>query len=111
MSAMALKHAQVLEVIDIGPLGAALAGTVSRSLLKTDRLQLMRVVLRAGENLPEHRVAGEITIQCIEGVATVRTPSRDCPLHAGELVVLSGGELHSVHAAQDTSLLVSLLLG
>jgi quercetin dioxygenase-like cupin family protein len=107
---VALLHAQALELIDIRPLGPQLAAGVSTSLLKSERLQLMRLVLQAGQRLAEHRVAGEITIQCLEGEAEVVTPSRTLALEAGQLVMLAGGEPHAVSASKPSSLLVTILL-
>lgn len=107
---MALQHAQPLDIIDLRPLGAGLREAVTTSLLKTPSLQLMRLVLHAGEGMPEHRVPGSITVMCLEGNAVVATPSRTCELGAGRLVVLEGGEPHSVHAVTDASLLVTVLL-
>ncbi len=107
---MALPHALPLDIIDVRPLGAGLRTAVSTSLMKTDTLQLMRLVLPAGQGMPEHGVPGAITIQCIEGETVVSTPSRSCELHAGELVMLSGGESHAVKAVTDSSLLVTILL-
>jgi quercetin dioxygenase-like cupin family protein len=107
---MALKHAEPMEVIDVRPLGTKLRAAVTHSLLKTAHLQLMRVVLPQGQSLPEHRVGGDISVQCLEGQALVTTPSRSCQLEAGDLVVLPGGEPHAVRALRDTSLLVSVLL-
>ncbi len=107
---MALPHAHPLDVIDLRPLGPALAGARSTSLLKTERLQLMRVVLQAGQALPSHAVAGPITLHCLEGEATVETPTRSCELQAGGLVMLEGQEPHAVTTATGTSLLVTLVL-
>lgn len=107
---MALQHAQPLDIIDVRPMRPAAGGPVTHSLLKTGQLQLMRVVLLSGEHMPEHHVQGEISIQCIEGDAVVATPSRECRLRAGELVVLPGNEPHSLRALQDSSLLVTVLL-
>ncbi len=107
---MALDHGRALEPIDVRPLGSAWAGARSTSLLKSQRLQLMRLVLRRGESLPEHHVPGEITIQCLEGEATVGTPSRESRLRPGEVMLLPGGLAHTVSAQADTSLLVTLLL-
>jgi quercetin dioxygenase-like cupin family protein len=107
---MALKHAEPMDVIDVRPLGAQLRSSVTHSLLKTPRLQLMRVVLPQGQSLPEHHVSGDVSVQCLEGQAQVTTPSRSCQLDAGDLVVVAGGEPHAVHALRDTSLLVSVLL-
>ena len=44
---MALPHAHPLDVIDIRPLGPALHDSVSTSLIKTDRIQLLHLVLPA----------------------------------------------------------------
>ena len=42
---MALPHAQLLDVIDVRPLGDALADAVSTSLIKTEHVQLLHLVL------------------------------------------------------------------
>ena len=107
---MALQHANSLDVIDISPLGAALPGAMTHSLLKTPTLQLMRVVLRAGAGLPEHSVSGAITVLCIEGQTVVSAGARQCRLGAGQLVMLEGHEPHALLAVTDSSLLVTLLL-
>ena len=107
---MALPHAQPLEVIDIRPLGAQLSQAVSISLIKTPTLQLMRLVLRAGEDMPRHKVPGAISIQCLEGSVDVTTPTHAVLLQAGEVVVLTGGDPHALHARVDTSVLVTVLL-
>ena len=107
---MALRHAIPLEVIDIRPLGPALAEAVTTSLLKTPALQLMRVVLTAGQGLPQHSVKGAITVQCLEGEAVVTTPNVTCTLRAGQLVMLEGGEAHAVSAVADSSLLLTVVL-
>ena len=107
---MALPHAQPLDIINVRPLGAGLHAAVTTSLLKTQALQLMRLVLPAGQGLPEHSVPGAITVQCLEGETVVTTPSRTCNLSAGQLVVLDGSELHALKATTDSTLLVTILL-
>ena len=71
---MALPHAQPLDVVAVGPLGAALHDAVSTSLLKTRRLQLLHMVLPARRDQPEHHVDDECTIHCLEGDVEVRMP-------------------------------------
>ena len=68
---MALPHAQLLDVISVRPLGAALREAVSTSLLKSERIQLLHLVLPAHHDLPEHHVDDECTIHCLEGVVEV----------------------------------------
>lgn len=107
---MALNHAQPGETVDITPLGSALATTPTHAILKTHALELMRVVLRAGEALPPHEVQGELTLLCIEGEAEVTLAGRPFLLLAGQLVLLPAGARHAVRALHDTSLLLTLQL-
>jgi quercetin dioxygenase-like cupin family protein len=107
---MALPHAQPLDVISVRPLAAQLHTVKTHSLLKTDKLQLMRVVLAAGQTMPEHQVAGEITIQCVEGEVSVTTPQKTRMLNAGEMMALPAHAPHGLQARTDASLLVTILL-
>ena len=107
---MALVHAQPLDVISVRPLASRIREARTHSLLKTDRLQLMRLVLAAGQTVPEHQVAGEMTLLCLEGQVLVRTPGRQCRLAEREIMLLPAHEAHAIEAQADSSLLVTLLL-
>jgi len=107
---MALVHAQPLDVINVQPLGTRLGEVKTHSLLKTGKLQLMRVVLAAGQSMPEHHVSGEITIQCLEGEVLVSTPRREQALKTGEMMALPAHEPHALQARGEASLLVTILL-
>ncbi len=107
---MALIHAQPLDVISLRPLGGQLEEVKTHSLLKTDKLQLMRVVLAAGQVMPEHHVSGEITVQCLEGEVCVTTPERSVCFSAGEVIVVPANAPHGLEAKTATSLLVTVLL-
>ena len=107
---MALPHAHLLDIIDIGPLGSALRDAVSTSLIKTERVQLLHLVLPARRNLPQHHVGDECTIHCLEGDVEVVMPSGNRRLGPGQLVVLPGGQQHSLSARADSAVLMTLLL-
>jgi quercetin dioxygenase-like cupin family protein len=107
--AMALLHAFPLDVIDLHAASGAGAATLSTSLLKTDRLQLLRLVLPAGHCLPDHQIAGEITIHCLAGEVSLSTPERTCLLRAGQLMALQGAHRHSLQAIADATLLVTVI--
>jgi len=109
-NAMALPHAQPLDVIDIRPLGAALHDAVSTSLLKTDRLQLLHLVLPARRNLPQHHVDDECALHCLEGDVEVEMPGGVRRLGPGQLVVLPARQPFSLGARVDSALLMTLLL-
>ncbi len=107
---MALTHAAPGAAIACRPLGDALRATPTHALIKTGQLELMRIVLAAGRSLPPHRVAGEITVHCIEGSVRLRAEAGDHLLEAGDLVLLPGGDLHALDAVEDSSLLVTVVL-
>jgi quercetin dioxygenase-like cupin family protein len=107
---MALPHAQLLDVINVGPLGEELHGTVSTSLIKTDRLQLLHLVLAPHQDQPQHHVADECTIQCLEGSVEVVTGSGVRRLQPGNVIVLPAGQQHALRARTESAVLVTLLL-
>lgn len=67
-------------------------------------------MLPAGRSLPPHGVAGEITIQCIEGELDVTAHGRSHVLRAGEMLFLPGAVTHGVTALQDASALLTIVL-
>jgi quercetin dioxygenase-like cupin family protein len=107
---MAIPHAGSGDLVNLAPLGAELARHRTTALVKTDRLELVRVVLPAGKSLPPHQVPGDITIQCIEGSVTLSVGEHTQRMQAGQLVYLAGGTPHGLLALEDASLLVTLVL-
>lgn len=107
---MALPHAQPLDIINVGPLGENLREAVSTSLIKTDRVQLLHLVLRAHQDQPTHHVDDECTIHCLEGVVELVMGGGVRQLTAGNIVVLPAKERHSLRARTDCAVLLTLLL-
>ncbi|HPU90541.1 MAG TPA: NTP transferase domain-containing protein, partial [Spirochaetota bacterium] len=59
--------AGIRDIIDLRPLGPSLVTAKTITLAKTADLELIRLVLPVGKELPTHKVPGEITVQCLEG--------------------------------------------
>jgi quercetin dioxygenase-like cupin family protein len=106
---MSIHHAKSSEVIQLA-LGTALTGAKTTTLVKTADLELIRLVLPAGKEIPSHKAPGEITVQCLEGRVLFTADDKTQELVAGQLLYLSANEPHSVKAVEDCSLLVTLLL-
>jgi quercetin dioxygenase-like cupin family protein len=106
---MALKHAKQLDVIDLHADGAVRGTELSSSLLRTERLQLLLIVLSPGDVVPQHHVDTEFTIQCLTGEVGIDTPDRACTLKPGQLVALPADEPYTLMANTQASLLVTLL--
>ncbi len=107
---MALKHADPGQVIDLSPYGAALAQKQSIALFKSEDLEVMRLVLLAGKTMPSHDVAGEITLQCLEGSVEVSAEGATHLLYPGRLMYLPGRAPHALFALEDASVLVTVAL-
>ncbi|WP_439629420.1 cupin domain-containing protein [Gemmata sp.] len=108
---MAVAHARPGEVIDVRPLGPALATASTGTLLKTEKVEVIRLVMAAGKALAEHKARGEITVQCLEGKIAFTALGRTHDLAAGQMLYLPAGEPHSVRCLEDASLLLTVVLG
>jgi quercetin dioxygenase-like cupin family protein len=108
---MAIPHAQPGEVIDVRPLGSTLATAKTSTLLKTEKVEIIRLVMAAGKTLAEHKARGEITVHCLEGKLAFTAFGQTHELTEGQLLYLPAGEPHSVECLEDASFLLTILLG
>ena len=106
---MAIPHAQPGEVIDARPMGAALTTAKTTTLLKSEKVEIIRLVMAAGKVLAEHKAPGEITVHCLEGKIAFTAFGKTHELTAGQLLHLPAGEPHSVQCLEDASILLTIL--
>lgn len=59
---MALERAQAGEVVDLRPLGSQLETAKTTAIIKEKSFEAVRLVVRAGQKIPPHQVAGNITL-------------------------------------------------
>src|ERR1035437_5004145 len=107
---MALHHAISGELIDIRPLNRELKNASTKTLYKSNRLEVFRMVLLAGKELSARQVMGKITGQCIEGHIEFTPAGTSQLMREGNLICLAGGTVRALKAADDFSILVSILL-
>lgn len=107
---MALQHAGSGEKIALRRDDSDIAHFTSVALAKTDNLEIIRLVLPKERAMPEHRVDGEITLQCLEGEIACDAHGRTVILRPGEMLYLAGGEPHAVRALEDAVALLTILL-
>lgn len=91
------------------PLGQHWRGSPSGVLLKAAGLELIRLVVPAGKEIPPHRAPGEVTVQCLEGRVALTHDGATCTLDPGDLVYLCPNELHAVKGVDDATILVTRL--
>jgi quercetin dioxygenase-like cupin family protein len=107
---MALEHAHSGEVIDIQPLGSLLAGARTAVLVKTNAIEVLRLIVPPGKEIHSHKVAGEATVQCLEGRVAFTVDGIPRDLAAGQLLFLHGGQVHGIRGLEGSSLLVTICL-
>lgn len=64
--------------------------------------------LKAGEQLPEHKTRGSISVECLAGDCTLEAVGESVEIAPAVLVGLPPGAPHSVSARTDTLLLVTI---
>lgn len=107
---MAIAHAISGRPISVLPYGEGLAQNQSTAIFKTERLEVMRLVLPKGKSQPTHKVAGAVTVQCLEGAIDFTSDDGSQTLRPGDLVYLEGGVAHSLTGVEDASALVTIAL-
>jgi quercetin dioxygenase-like cupin family protein len=107
---MAIPHAKPGEVVDVRPLGPGLASAQTRTLVRAEQVEVIRLVIPAGKEIEEHRAKGEIVVQCLEGKVAFTVFGKTQTLEAGKLLYLPTGEPHMVKGIDNASLLLTILL-
>jgi quercetin dioxygenase-like cupin family protein len=107
---MAIPHANPGEIVDVRPLGPALASAQTHALLRTDRMEVIRLVVPAGKQIDEHKAKGGLVLQCLEGRVAFTALGKTQTLEPGTLLFLPAGESHSLKGIESASLLLTILL-
>ena len=107
---MAIPHAKPGEVVDVRPLGSALASAQTKTLVRAEQVEVIRLVVPAGKKIEEHKAKGEIVVQCLEGKVAFTAFGKSQNLEAGKLLYLPTGEPHTVKGIENASLLLTILL-
>lgn len=81
-----------------------------KALFKSAHLEVSRIVIMLGEQVPVHHVSGEMTVQCLEGRVELVMEGAAQSMQAGDLICLAGGEPHGLKAMEDSAVLITMLL-
>ena len=107
---MAIQHAISGQPVSVLPHVSAPSERQTVALFKTQELEVMRLVLPKGKSMPMHKVAGDITVQCLEGAILFHSDGTDQTLAAGGMLYLAGGVQHRLTAIEDACALVHIVL-
>jgi quercetin dioxygenase-like cupin family protein len=107
---MTMTARPLSEVIDVHSAGAAASVGPSTILAKTATLEVRRLSLSKGREIPTHHAPGEITVHCLAGRIAFTAAGTTRELGAGQLIVLAAGEPHSLVSREDSTVLVTRVL-
>jgi len=98
------------DIVDVRALGAKLALTQTRTLLRASRVQVIRLIVPAGKEIETQKTKGETVVHCLEGCVAFTALGKTQNLEAGHLLYLPAGESHKVTGVKETSLLLTMFL-
>ena len=107
---MAIPHAKSGEIIDVRPLGERLKEKITATLVKTQSVEVLRLVMPAETTIDRHQVPGAITVQCLEGRVNFDAGGVNREMTVGQMLYLDGSTPHALHAVENSSVLVTILL-
>jgi len=96
--------------IDVSHLGDTLASAHTRTLLRTAAVEVVRLIVRTGQEIPQHTSKGEIIVHCLEGRVDFTALGKTQVLKAGKLLDLPAGEPHALKGIEDASLLLTIVV-
>ena len=97
------------ETVDVRRLGAGIGTTQKTLLVKTVNVEIIHVVIPAGETIPTHEAQGEIILHCLEGRVSLSALEKTHELKAGQLFYFGINEPFSIKAIERASLLLTII--
>lgn len=97
--------AKPAEVIDL----SSPSGKPTLALLRTGKVELIRLGLPAGKTIPSHQAPDELIVHCLTGRIQFTTMGQTVELGPGQILYLLEAETHAVHAVEDSQVLLTIL--
>ena len=80
----------------------------STTIVRENGLRCLLLHLKAGEEIPEHRARGAITVHCLRGEIRFSAGEEELVLRSGLLISLTADSPHALVAQQESVLLVTM---
>lgn len=76
---------------------------------KRENVEIKRLDLPAGKEIPAHSNPGQVIVQCIAGKVLFSVEDQEMVMTAGTLLHLAPGAPHALKAAEDSAMLITLV--
>ncbi len=80
----------------------------AETLVKTDRLRVVLITMRAGATLHDHTAPGPITIQALQGRIRVSVNDDVHEMASGTMIAIEANMIHAVEAVEDGAFLLTI---
>lgn len=97
------------EVVNLQKLKDKIGAEMSYTLVKTENMEVIRMVLPRGKRIEEHRVKGEIQLHCLKGKILFQIGKEVRTLQKDDWLFLYKKTPHSLSAEKDSVLLLTIL--
>ena len=105
---MATHHASPGEVVDLETWAEDVPHETSKAIVKTDDMELARLVIRAGQVYPNHNISSSIVVHCVRGEVEITVLGSTQTLETNQLMYLMPNEAHTVKAVVDSVVLLTI---
>lgn len=97
------------ETVDVRRLGAGVGTPRKTLLVKTANVEIVHIVIPAGEAIPTHEAQGEIILHCLEGRISLSALDTTHEVVAGQLFYFCINEPFSIRGIEQASLLLTII--
>ena len=81
----------------------------SHVLIKTDHMELARLVIPEGKAIAQHKIASPIVIQCLSGSVELKTSRARQSIGAGQLLHLEANDPYSLTGLKNAIVLLTII--
>jgi quercetin dioxygenase-like cupin family protein len=106
---MATHHASPAEIVDLDTWANDIPNEQTKAIVKTEEMELARLVIPAGKEIPTHKVSGPIIVHCLDGKIEFTAMGTTQVLISGQLLHLLPDEPHSLKAVEDSVVLLTII--
>ena len=98
-----------MKQVEISPYAADFSALARATpLIRDAGIRTFLLHLRANDEMPEHKVKGPITVQCLQGSVVFRTATEEAEMITGSLLSLPAEIPHSLLARRASLMLVTV---
>jgi quercetin dioxygenase-like cupin family protein len=102
-------HIEEGEVVNLEQLRKDLDIGATHALVRTETMEVIRIVIPKGKSIKEHHVEGEIQVQCLKGNVQFTFGNNTRMLKKDDWLFLGRNVSHSLTAEEDTVILLTIL--